>query len=80
MGRTFRSEASYGDLRSFYLEQLVKEGWEFNKERDLMEWGQDLGTKQLEFRKGEYDITIEYAPKEANYGWDYGIDVTWRGQ
>jgi hypothetical protein len=77
VSKSFTSSANYDDVKRFYLEHLTSEGWKLFRERELKEWGQNLGGRQIEFRRDEYDLTIEYAPNSANHGWNYGISVSW---
>lgn len=50
--------------------------WKLNRERQLKNWDKDVGGVELEFQKAVFQIHIEYAGG-ANYGWDYGIAVSW---
>jgi hypothetical protein len=77
MSKSFRSEASYNDIKSFYSEYLIRAGWQLVGERPLKDWNKDLGGQLLEFRKGEFYLSIQYAGKKADYGWDYAIGVSW---
>lgn len=77
IGKNFRSKASFDGVKQFYLERLSQDGWKLTRERQLKDWGRDLGGRELKFRRGEYDITIEYAGERADYGWDYGISIGW---
>ena len=77
ISKSFKSSASYEDVKQFYVEYLTNENWKLFRERELKEWGRNLGGRQVEFRKGKYDLTIEYAPDKANHGWNYGISVSW---
>lgn len=78
ISRGFRCKASYDDVKRFYLERLTKDGWQLSSERPLKEWGHDLGGWELEFRRGDYEATIDYAGERADYEWDYGIGIGWR--
>jgi hypothetical protein len=77
IGRSFRCKARYDDVKRFYLERLGQDGWQLVKERQLKDWEHDLGGRELKFRKGEYEVTIEFAGERADYGWDYGINIGW---
>jgi hypothetical protein len=73
---SFKSEAPFDDVRHFYVEKLTPEGWQLVKERQLSEWGRDVGGRSLEFRRGEYHIAIEKGGRN-NDDWDYGINFSW---
>jgi hypothetical protein len=79
VSKSFSSDTSYEEVKRFYLEQLAKEGWQLSNEKELKKLsGGVSGEVELEFRKGEYDLTIDYAPKDLNYGWNYAIAIGWR--
>jgi hypothetical protein len=75
ISRTFRCKTSYEVVKGFYLERLGEDGWQFAGERQLKDWGRDVGGRELKFRRGEYEATIDYAGEKADYGWDYGIGI-----
>jgi hypothetical protein len=75
-GKYYRSIAPYDDVKRFYLEKLEGHAWVFETEKELSAWGRDRGGRELKWRKGEYDLSIEYAGK-ANQDWDYAISISW---
>jgi hypothetical protein len=75
INRNFRCKTSYDVIKRFYLERLVQDGWQFASERELKDWGLDIGGRELKFNRGEYEATIDYAGAKADYGWDYGIGI-----
>lgn len=77
LSKSFKCTVSYDDLKSFHIEKLTKEGWEFLGEKPITRWFQDKGGHELDFRKGDYVLNLEYAGEKAHYGWDYGITVAW---
>jgi hypothetical protein len=77
-GKSFKSAAKYDDVRSFYSNKLSASGWQLANERNMRDWFQDFGGRQLTFRKGQYSIVIEYrGDKEPNPDWNYAIDIDW---
>jgi hypothetical protein len=78
ISKQFKSNASYADVRQFYVDRLTKTGWELARERNLKDWTEDLGGRQLTFSKREHEITIEFAGERAEKGWEYGIGIGWR--
>jgi len=78
VSKSFRSKASYDEVKRFYVEHLTQEGWQLVEERNLKDWDRDLGGRELGFRRGDYEVTIEYAGEKAKRGWDYGIGIGWR--
>jgi hypothetical protein len=77
VSRGFRSEATYDEVKRFYFERLNKDGWRFASERNLKDWERDFGGRELKFRRGDYEVTIEYTGERADYGWEYGIGIGW---
>jgi hypothetical protein len=77
LGKVYKTNASYDELKGFYTDSLTRLGWQPERERQIKDWWSDLGGRELRFRDGEYYISIEYAGEKANYGWNYGISVGW---
>jgi len=76
LSSSFKSDAPLDDVRRFYVEKLASDGWKLAGDRKLTEWGGDVGGHLLEFRRGEYRITIEKGGSN-NDDWDYGINFRW---
>jgi hypothetical protein len=78
ISKHFKSAAAYNEVKRFYEENLTKDRWQFVREDQLKTFGGKLsGGQEVEFRRGEYKLTIEYAPEDLGYGWNYGIGVSW---
>ena len=77
ISKGFLSDASYEDVKRFYVEYLERDGWKVVGEKQLKDWGSDFGGYEIRFRKGDLNLAIEYAGPTANYGWQYGISVSW---
>jgi hypothetical protein len=77
LGKEYKSSVNYETLKSFYTENLTQSGWKFLREKQVKDWGRDLGGRELEFQKGEYILDIQYSGEKANYGWQYTIDIDW---
>ena len=77
-GALYRSNASYQELRDFYVKSLASLGWRLEEERVVKDWWSDLGGRELTFRDGEYYVSVQYAGEKAEYGWNYSISVGWR--
>jgi hypothetical protein len=77
ISKTFRCDEKYEIVRSFYMERLTQNGWKANSEKQLSDWGKDVGGIELEFQKAEFQINIQFAGERADYGWDYGITIGW---
>lgn len=78
LSKNFRSSADYGEIRQFYEAQLTRNGWQLSQERQLKTFEGGMSSERsAEFRRGEYELTIDYAPEALGYGWNYAISVTW---
>lgn len=78
ISKHFISPARYQEVKQFYENDLTKRGWQLTKERELRTFGgAPSGVMEIELRKGEYELAIEYAPDSMDYGWNYGISVGW---
>ena len=78
VGKHYKSDARYEDVKGFYVAKLIPEGWQLTKEIPLKDWSEDRGGRQLTFRKEEYSVVIEYSgDKAVDPDWNYGIDVGW---
>ncbi len=74
---TYLTDASFSDILNYYDMQLKQQGWQYHSTTDLKDWGRDLGGKSVEYCKGDYVATLQYAGQLANYGWTYAFDVSW---
>ena len=74
---TYQTSLTYEDIRQFYDAEVAKNGWAFFMEEQVKDWGRDLGGKEARYCKGEYRATLQYAGKQADYGWDYAFSVSW---
>jgi len=78
VSKSYRSEASYDDVKSFYSIRLSSEGWQITEERNLKDWSRDYGGRELTFSKAEYSVVIEYrGDKAVDPDWNYAIGVGW---
>jgi hypothetical protein len=78
ISKHFKSPSRYQDVKTFYENDLNKKGWHLTNERELKTFSGELsGAMEIEFRKGEYELVIDYAPENMDYGWNYGISVGW---
>lgn len=77
VSKKFRSDARYDEVRRFYVESLGRDGWEIYGEKQLKGFGSNFGGYEIRFLKSDLSIVIEYAGDKADYGWQYGIAVSW---
>ena len=79
LSKSFNCRVSLGDLGSFYLKGLPDNGWQFTGQKPVTRWFRSTGGQALTFRKGDYQLDLEYAPEELKYGWTYAILISWNG-
>jgi hypothetical protein len=77
VSKKYKSDAGYDDISGFYHEILLRNGWYLVDEGRLTDWGIDNGGIRIKYRQGDYTLSIEYAGKKADYGWNYGIGIGW---
>jgi len=77
ISKLYKSDATYDDVKRFYMAELTQKGWEYIAERPIKDWGADFGGRELVFRDNEYQFSIQYAGENANYNWNYAIDIGW---
>jgi hypothetical protein len=75
----FKSDATYEDIKSYYLDELKAEGWEYVSESTPTDWGKDKGLKALDFKKDEMEMEIFYIPAnyQKEYGCNFSISISW---
>ncbi len=78
IGRDFESDASYEEIKSYYSNELISEGWDFVSEESEKDWGKDYGVKDLNFKKDEMKLALTYVPpdQKENYGYNFSISIT----
>ncbi len=76
--RNYKSDAPFNEVRRFYTEKLTHAGWQVVGDTEVKDRGRFRGERLVEFRKGEYELDLQYAgQRKADFGWDYSIDITW---
>jgi hypothetical protein len=74
---TYKTNASYNEIRQFYDQQLRANGWRPLDERGLTGWGKDLGGRETEYCKGPLKASLQYAGSQADYGWTFAFSLSW---
>lgn len=74
----YRSPASYEEVKRFFSDQLIQKGWKLRREKIHKSWLVDTDGKDLEFLKGDTQITIEYAGSKTSNSWNYSVSYIWR--
>ena len=77
VGSSYSTELSYREIRAYYDAELARRGWRFQKEEGLRDWGRDFGGRSAHYFKGNYAASLQYAGENADYGWDYALELSW---
>jgi hypothetical protein len=59
VGKHYKSDARYEDVKNFYVTKLIPEGWQLTKEIPLKNWSVNEGGLQLTFTRGEYSVVLQ---------------------
>ncbi len=74
--RKYKSNVSFDEVKDFYLQQLIGQGWLFDEERELKDKGRYKGERVLHFTRGEFVLSIQFAGERKEVlGWDYAIRI-----
>jgi hypothetical protein len=73
IARTYRCECDPIELKSFYGNGLPKDGWKLVKER---QGARSTSSYEVQYEKDDLSVSIEYAGKDRNLGWDVRIAIT----
>lgn len=78
IARTYHSDASFEEIREFYLRELPRRGWQFVEEREVKDRGRIKGERALDFQKGNFVLSIQFAAERRDdLGWDYAIRIAY---
>jgi hypothetical protein len=77
VGQSYTTRLGYIDIRAYYDRELSRLGWTLNDEGPIRDWGRDFGGKRVEYCKGEYTASLQYAGENADYGWTYALELSW---
>lgn len=77
VGTTYSSNAPFEDIKAFYDPQLKAHGWHFKDETPVHDWFRDVGGRLVVYCKGPYAATLQYAGRDAGYGWNYSFNLSW---
>jgi hypothetical protein len=61
VGSSFSTGQSDSEVKKYYAEELSKHGWKSRGDYSTTNWGSNLGGSVVEYCKGKYEATLEYA-------------------
>ena len=77
IGREYTTDLDFSGIRAHYDRELTQRGWVFTEEWPIRDWWRDLGGRSVLYRKGDYFASLQYAGKDADYGWTYALTLSW---
>lgn len=72
----FLTEKTYEEVKKYYDDQLLRQGWTFYKEEVERIWGKDTGGYLRYYKKDDLSILIQY-PGEKSSGCTYSFGIRW---
>jgi len=76
--KTYRSEVGYDEVKRFYADMLQPRGWVLSREQTRESLLMKSVGRDLEFRKGDMRISIEYTgTKAGDSSWNYAVNYLW---
>jgi hypothetical protein len=74
--RKYKSDASFDEIKEFYLKQLTNQGWQLVGEQELKDKGRFRSERVLHFTRGEFLLSVQFAGERKEIlGWDYAIRI-----
>lgn len=68
----YSTDKNYSDIQTFYIHEIEKNGWIFQKEKI------GTGIRELTFRKGQYRLEITYwDKKQEGVSGQFAISLSW---
>ncbi|EGW41879.1 hypothetical protein [Desulfosporosinus sp. OT] len=74
----YNSTLNLNQIKQYYNEQFVNNGWQFYKEEPITIWGKDYGGKQFIYKKGDYEADLEYTAHDPNSHQAFVVSISWR--
>ena len=74
----FKVDASYEDIKNYYMNELEKIGWTYESENIVKEWGKETNGRTLDFSKNPYKLEIFYVG-DMDSSYAYGISISFQG-
>jgi hypothetical protein len=75
IGWSYKSTATYEDVRQYYTEKLTEKNWNLVSEEKVSDWFSVNGGRKITFQKRDIILTIQYAEPSSNFGWEYSLDL-----
>ena len=77
-GATYTTTLAFEQVVEYYDEELARWGWQKAAEKKVYVWGADLGGRSITYCKGKYSAVLQYAGERANWGWIFGLSLSWK--
>ena len=76
--KKYKSDAPFDEIKEFYHQQLVNQGWHFVEEQELKDRGRFRDERVLHFKRGEFLLTVQFSARRGvDVGWDYALRIAY---
>lgn len=76
--KKYKSDAPFHEIKEFYHQQLVNQGWHFVEEQELKDRGRFRDERVLHFTRGEFLLTVQFSARRGvDVGWDYALRIAY---
>ncbi len=77
ISRAFDVNIPLNEVQQFFDKEMAGLGWTYISERPIRDWGRDFGGTLRQYCKEPYIADLQYAGRNAGYGWDYSFSISW---
>ncbi len=76
--KKYKSDAPFAEIKEFYYQHLVNQGWHFVEEQELKDRGRFRDERVLHFTRGEFLLTVQFSARRGfDVGWDYALRIAY---
>ena|SRR6185295_5805221 len=72
----YATELGRDKIAGYYDVELKRLGWTLEGEQPVADWGRDFGGSLRRYVRGDGRAVVQYAGRDANYGWSFSIAFT----
>jgi hypothetical protein len=77
VGASYAVKAEYLTIYQYYDKELSSKGWRFVEEHPIQSMYGDFGGQERRYCKEQLSAVLDYAGPRAQYGWTYGLGLSW---
>lgn len=75
VGSTYKADLTFEEISQYYMDELPKQGWNFQGSRNVTVWDRDLGGKELSFTKGKYVLKLDFPGNDPNSNYTFDLTI-----